>query len=94
MKGEKWKTSTRYIGDWNENQKEGFGIQIFANGDKYEGLWAGNKRHGQGTYWKNEGGKLRREYTGDWFEDKRHGRGTFFYKAGDRFDGYWSLGKP
>ena len=43
-------------------------------------MWAVDKRHGQGTYWKNEGTKLRREYTGDWYEDKKHGRGTFFYK--------------
>lgn len=74
--------------------KEGFGIQIYKNQNKYEGLWAANKRHGQGTYWRNEGGKLRREYTGDWFEDKKHGRGTFFYKNGDRYDGFWVCGKP
>ena len=73
--------------------KEGFGIQVFKNGDKYEGLWMANKRHGQGTYWKNENGKLRREYTGDFVEDKRHGRGTLFYKNGDRYDGKWVQGE-
>ena len=57
-------------------------------------MWAVDKRHGQGTYWKNEGSKLRREYTGDWYEDKKHGRGTFFYKNGDRYDGYWVNGLP
>jgi len=57
-------------------------------------MWANDKRHGQGTYWRNEGGKLRREYTGDWTEDKRSGRGTFFYKNGDRYDGYWINGQP
>lgn len=89
-----WVSSSRYIGDWKENMKEGFGIQIYKNGDKYEGLWSNNFRHGQGTYWRNEGGKLKREYTGDWFEDRRHGRGTFFYKNGDRYDGFWVQGKP
>lgn len=93
-KTEKWVSSSRYIGDWKENMKEGFGIQIYKNKDKYEGLWANNMRHGQGTYWRNEAGKLKREYTGDWFEDKRHGRGTFFYKNGDRYDGFWVQGKP
>ncbi len=53
--------------------KQGFGIQIYKNGDKYEGMWEQNKRHGQGTYWKHIGGKLKREYTGDWVEDERHG---------------------
>lgn len=93
-KSEKWISSGKYIGDWKENMKEGFGIQIYDNKDKYEGLWANNMRHGQGTYWRNEAGKLKREYTGDWIEDKRHGRGTFFYKNGDRYDGFWVQGKP
>ena len=57
-------------------------------------MWSLDKRHGQGTYWRMEGKKLRREYTGDWFEDKKHGRGTFFYKNGDRYDGYWVSGMP
>lgn len=86
--------ASRYIGDWKENQKDGFGIQFYNNGNKYEGLWQRDKRHGQGTYWRNEAGKLRREYTGDWCEDKKHGRGTFFYKNGDRYDGYWVAGMP
>lgn len=87
-------SSSRYIGDWRENMKDGFGIQIYKNKDKYEGMWGNNMRHGQGTYWRNEAGKLKREYTGDWIEDKRHGRGTFFYKNGDRYDGFWVQGKP
>ena len=57
-------------------------------------MWSLDKRHGQGTYWRMEGKKLRREYTGDWFDDKKHGRGTFFYKNGDRYDGYWVSGMP
>ena len=31
--------ASRYIGDWKENQKDGFGIQFYNNGNKYEGLW-------------------------------------------------------
>ncbi|MCQ8115752.1 hypothetical protein, partial [Vibrio parahaemolyticus] len=27
FKGEKWITSSKYIGDWKENRKHGFGIQ-------------------------------------------------------------------
>ena len=94
IKGEMWQEASRYIGDWRDNCKEGFGIQFYNNGDKYEGMWAMDKKHGQGTYWRNENGKLRREYTGDWFEDKKHGRGTFFFKNSDRYDGYWVNGMP
>ena len=57
-------------------------------------MWAVDKKHGQGNYWRNENGTLRREYTGDWFEDKQHGRGTFFFKNGNRYDGYWVNGMP
>lgn len=113
-KGGNSKKNCHYIGDWKENKKDGFGIQINkyqktsqsgkfdkaknygpnTKKDKYEGMWANNMKHGQGTYWRDEGGKLKREYTGDWIEDKRHGRGTFFYKNGDRYDGFWVQGKP
>lgn len=57
-------------------------------------MWAVDKKHGQGTFWRIDNGKLRREYTGDWYEDRRHGRGTFFYTNGDRYDGYWVNGSP
>ena len=66
-KSNKWSGSHKYVGDWKNNQKEGFGIQYYANGDKFEGGWTKNKRHGQGTYWVADAkNKLRREYTGDW----------------------------
>lgn len=40
IKGEKWQHASRYIGDWKDNCKDGFGIQFYQNGDKYEGMWA------------------------------------------------------
>ena len=46
IKGELWTESSRYIGDWRDNCKEGFGIQFYKNGDKYEGMWAMDKKHG------------------------------------------------
>ena len=36
VKGEKWVTSVRYVGDWKMNKKSGFGVQVYPNGDKYE----------------------------------------------------------
>jgi len=56
-------------------------------------MWGEDARHGQGTFWRNEKGKLRREYTGDWYQDMKHGRGSFFYQNGDRYDGYWVSGQ-
>ena len=34
----------------------------YLNGDKYEGDWVENKRHGFGTYFKLERGRHRVEY--------------------------------
>lgn len=45
-KGGKWRTSTKYIGDWKNNKKNGFGIKVFQNGDKYEGGWKDNRMNG------------------------------------------------
>lgn len=28
--------NTKYIGDWRDNRKDGFGIQFYGNGDKFE----------------------------------------------------------
>jgi len=89
VKGEKWMTSCRYIGDWKENKKCGFGIQHYPNGDKYEGGWENNMRNGHGTLWILEGKKLRREYTGEWENDKKSGKGTMYFKNEDRYDGFW-----
>jgi len=94
-KGGKWKTSTRYIGDWNNNKKNGFGIQVFENGDKYEGGWHDGKMNGQGTLWVQDLKKnLRRRYTGDWKNGKRDGTGTMFYSNEDRYDGFWKGNLP
>jgi len=104
VKGEKWTQSHRYIGEWNDNDKSGYGIQIYPNGDKYEVTLltvVGNlgKQYALWKWylldiiqWKVKvwwKGRLRREYTGEWMNDKREGRGAFFYKNGDRYDGLW-----
>ena len=66
VKGSLWIKSCKYIGEWVENKKEGYGVMQYQNGDKYEGLWSSDKRHGQGTLWKltnNPAEKYKRIYT-------------------------------
>ena len=41
------------------------------DGDKYEGGYVDDKRHGKGTYTCPSGNK----YEGDWVDDKMHGKG-------------------
>ena len=47
IKGEKYETSEQYIGDWKENKKDGYGIKIYSNKDKYEGYWSKDLRNGK-----------------------------------------------
>lgn len=62
---------------------------MYGNKDRYEGIWEDNMRNGQGTFWKHEGGRLRREYTGDYKNDRKNGRGTMFFSNDNRYDGMW-----
>lgn len=96
VKGEKWVHSTRYIGEWRDNVRAGYGTFFYPDGNKYEGQWENNKRQGHGTLWKLTnlpGDKYRRVYTGDWETDKMSGRGSYFYDNEDRYDGLWFKGK-
>jgi hypothetical protein len=47
------------------------GVPWQPNGEKYEGEWLDNKRHGRGTQWVRRDGKLRKQYTGDWVMGQR-----------------------
>jgi hypothetical protein len=92
VRGEKWLQGARYVGDWQGNMKEGFGVMYYANGMKYEGQWAHNLRHGHGTLWavaSTPGEKYRRVFTGQWEDDRKAGQGSYFYKNGHRYDGSW-----
>ena len=94
IKGEKYETSEQYIGDWKENKKDGYGIKIYSNKDKYEGYWNNDLRNGKGTYWLCIGkNKYRKLYTGDWKNNKKEGHGIFFYKDGSCYDGLWKNNK-
>jgi hypothetical protein len=71
----------------------GKGTLTYSNGDKYEGEWLDNKRHGFGTYWKHEAGKFRVEYNGTWVGGKKQGFGVFYNAAGERYEGEWAANK-
>merc|ERR1719226_406799 len=35
-----------YHGDWAQDKKDGYGVQVFPNGEKYEGQWGSGLRSG------------------------------------------------
>ena len=75
----------RYDGEFVADMKDGFGILVYANGERYEGQWKGNFAHGTGTLTYVDGDK----YIGEWSEGKKHGHGELFYINGDKFRGMW-----
>jgi radial spoke head protein 1 len=74
-----------------------------VNGDKYEGDWQNNCKHGIGkmTYRKkkeeedDKGAAYieRGEYHGFWENNRRHGEGVFTYPNGDVYSGWWRFGE-
>jgi len=49
----------------------GYGVMVYANGEKYVGEFDNRKRHGQGVYFLSNGDK----YVGSWKHDKYNGEG-------------------
>ncbi|XP_026993526.2 radial spoke head 10 homolog B isoform X2 [Tachysurus fulvidraco] len=62
-----------YEGDWENNQRKGWGMRCYQSGDTYEGQWKNSVRHGEGTMkWI----KLGQQYSGQWLNGVQHGHGT------------------
>ena len=57
----------------------------YSNGCSYDGMWVGNRRHGQGVFTWPSGAK----FEGAFEHDRRHGQGKISYANGDNYDGDW-----
>ena len=40
---------SKYVGEWRDNRRDGYGTNTFPNGETYVGEWKDDKRNGQGT---------------------------------------------
>lgn len=60
--------------------KHGYGVQIWPNGNKYEGFWRNNLMHGSGKMIQNTGDI----YEGDYKDGKANGRGTYTHSDGTK----------
>ncbi|ARN78730.1 hypothetical protein BST97_12405 [Nonlabens spongiae] len=58
-----------YTGDWNNDKREGYGIYVWQDGQRFEGYWKNNLRHGNGTVIFENGESL----TGTWTEGSLNG---------------------
>jgi tetratricopeptide (TPR) repeat protein len=67
-----------YDGDWSNNFRDGEGVLIFANGDRYEGTFQMGAMQGTGRFiFANDGGI----YEGEFKDNLRHGHGRFTFPA-------------
>lgn len=58
--------SNRYVGEFKEGKRHGFGTFYYANGAKYQGEWDNNVKHGQGIFIFEDGNI----YSGEFNRDK------------------------
>ena len=65
-KGELKEMRNRYVGEWADGIREGYGVFFYSNGATYEGEWKNNMKHGFGIM-KFEDGK---NYIGRFEEDR------------------------
>ena len=42
--------SKNLLGEYNMDKKHGYGVYIWADSRRYEGLWHNGKQHGKGKY--------------------------------------------
>ena len=74
-----------YSGQWNSETltKEGYGLQVWPDGSKYEGFWSKDMTNGYGRFILADGDV----FVGDWVNDKAHGHGEYHYAEGASYKG-------
>ncbi|CAF3605050.1 unnamed protein product [Rotaria sordida] len=64
-----WKNDMKH-GPYKNDKKNGKGILIYSNGDKYEGMFKDGKRHGTGKYTFKNGEIKEENYMDDWSDNE------------------------
>lgn len=80
---------SEYVGQWKSGKRNGNGVFVFPNLDKFNGKWVGDKRCGQGKLVS----VLMADYEGIWEDDKPHGLGTMASKDGTIYTGDFVAGR-
>ena len=79
-----------YIGEFNQDLKEGRGRFEYKNGDIYTGEWKNDQMEGKGVYTFNNGNI----YEGEFKNNKQNGKGILLYSEGKcKFEGDFVDGK-
>ena len=78
-----------FEGNFDNNKKNGNGILIFVNGDKYEGNFKEDIREGKGIYFWKDGSK----WEGNFINNQMNGNGFFYGNDGDNYEAIYKEGK-
>ena len=62
-----------FEGNYTKGKREGHGILVYENGDKYEGNFSNNVKNGEGIYYYKSGAT----WKGHFDDDKMNGEGTY-----------------
>ncbi|XP_077462773.1 ankyrin repeat and MYND domain-containing protein 1-like isoform X2 [Stigmatopora argus] len=70
-----------------QEKRQGFAVQEFLDGSRYEGEFVDGLKQGKGKYtWKN--GEF---YEGSFYKDYRHGDGMYYWPSDNKFYGKFYL---
>lgn len=54
-------------------------IVFYSDGDRFEGEWRNDERHGRGSMiYSSKDSDIQEKYEGEWIEGRMHGRYTGF----------------
>lgn len=76
-----------YQGQFQDGNREGFGIQIWPDGSYYQGYWLKDKFSGYGRFIHKEGDY----YEGEWKEGMANGEGKLVHIDGSEYEGKWIM---
>ena len=86
---ETYERKTVYIGDWQDDARQGYGIETFDDGSRYEGQFTADAKTGKGKFsWKDGS-----TYDGEFVEGRLEGFGEYSWYDGRHYAGHWLAGK-
>ena len=80
-----------YLGEWKNDERDGYRIHVWPDGRKYTGKWKSNRQNGKGVLTNANGDS----YNGHFKDDQPEGEGIHTKADGSIiFKGQWTKGKP
>lgn len=73
-----------YEGEFKNGKREGWG-RFYIKGERYEGEWHDDRKHGYGVYTWDDGDR----YEGQWVAGRQEGHGSYIWGNGSSYVGQW-----